>query len=47
MRGNTKIIKKRGKLGQGFGVLKRWGGLEPPYELWLQKRLKLATFLDD
>ena len=42
--GDTKIIKRRGKLGQGVGSLKRGRGLEPPYELWLQKRLKLATF---
>ena len=32
-RGDTKIIKRRGKLGQGVGALKKWGGLEPPYEL--------------
>ena len=37
--GDTKIIKRRGKLGQGVAALKRWRGegLEPPYKLWLQK----------
>ena len=41
---DTKILKTRGKLGQGVGALK-WGeGQEPPYELCLQKRLKLAIF---
>ena len=46
MEGDTKIMKRRGKLGQGVGVLRMGGGrgLEPPYELCLQKRLKLATF---
>ena len=35
MRGReTKILKSGGKLCQGVGALKR-GGLESPYELWL------------
>ena len=34
MRGNEDY-KNGGKLGQGVGALKRGGGLEPPYELWL------------
>ena len=32
--GETKILKRGNKLGQGVGALKR-GGLESPYELWL------------
>ena len=32
--GETKILKRGGKLGQGVGALKR-GVLEPPYKLWL------------
>ena len=29
------IFKRRGKLGQGVGALKRRVGVEPPYELWV------------
>ena len=29
------IFKRRGKLGQGVGALKRTVGVEPPYELWV------------
>ena len=32
--GETKILKRGGKLSQGVGAFKR-GGLEPPYKLWL------------
>ena len=32
--GETKILKRGDKLGQGVGALKR-GELEPPYELWI------------
>ena len=32
-RGDTKTLKRGGKLGQGVGALKRGGGLESPYEL--------------
>ena len=32
--GETKILKREGKLGQGVGALKR-GGLKTPYKLWL------------
>ena len=31
-KGETKISKREGKLGQGVGALKKGGGLEPPYE---------------
>ena len=32
--GETNILKRAGKLGQGVGVLKRrGGGLEPPHKL--------------
>ena len=31
----SKNLKNDGKLGQGVGDLKKGGGLEPPYELWL------------
>ena len=32
--GETKILKRGGKLGQWVGALKK-GGLEPLYELWV------------
>ena len=33
--GETKILKRGGKLGQWVGALKK-GGLEPLYELWVR-----------
>ena len=39
-----KDYKKEGQVGSRCGYLKKVrAGLEPPYELWLQKRVKLAT----
>ena len=38
MGGETKILKRGIKLGQGVSALKR-AGLEPPYELWFQIRV--------
>ena len=32
--GETNILKRGDKLGQGMGALKKGGGLEPPHELW-------------
>ena len=40
--GETKILKRGCKLGQGVGALKR-GGLEPPYELRLSTASALNT----
>ena len=34
--GETKILKRGGKLGQEVGALKG-GGLEPPYELCISR----------
>ena len=40
----TKILKGGGgKLGQGVGALKRGGGLEPPYRLYIKKCAMLVT----
>ena len=35
MGGDTKILKRGSKFGQGVGALKRGGVLEPPYELYM------------
>ena len=41
-RGNKKIKKGGGQAGSRGGCLKKGGGLEPPYELWLSLLSKLG-----
>ena len=37
--GETKILNRAGKLGQGVGALKRGRGVEPPYKLCVATNL--------
>ena len=44
--GETKILKKGGKLGQGVDALKK-GELEPPCKLWSTFTLALTLMLEN
>ena len=40
--GETKFLKKGGKLGQGVGLLKKGGGLEPSYQKTNLKEFRIG-----
>ena len=42
--GKQRFLERGDKLGQGVATLKRWGWLEPPYEIYKQVTHKLPVF---
>ena len=47
MGGEAKILRRGTKLDQGLDALKRRGGLELPYKLWLYQFTQIQELLQE